>query len=339
MKAALLHRIGDPMLVAEADIPTPGDGELLLKVEACGVCHSDIHLAAGEWPDAAARMRFPAILGHEAVGRVVTMGEGATGFAIGDRAGVGWLCSVCGACEPCREGAENVCLSRAVTGIEMPGGYAAFMRVKASMAIPIPAGLAPAEAAPLFCAGLTVFHASRLAKVGGGRRVGIFGVGGLGHLAIQVARASGAEVWAFDAIPGKLDLARSLGASETIDVRDAGAVARAERDGGLHAALVTAPSAVAYRMAVRMLRRRGTLAVVGLPKEDLTFFADDLVVGEIHIVGSAVGTRAETRELLALAASGKIRCEVEEHPLEAVSEVFGRLRRGEILGRAVLVMR
>ncbi|MBI3450414.1 MAG: zinc-dependent alcohol dehydrogenase [Acidobacteria bacterium] len=338
MRAALLTTLGRPLELAEVSPPKPASDEILVEVEACGVCHSDLHLAAGDWPDCAARMAFPATLGHEAVGRVVERGSRAADIAIGTRVGVGWLRSVCGRCEHCLAGAENVCLARTVTGIEGPGGFAALIPVLASQAVAIPEGLPSHEAAPLFCAGLTVYHAARLAGISAGQRVAVFGVGGLGHLAIQIARVAGADVVAVDVHPSKLDLARKVGASAALDARDAASVEALKAAGGPHVALVTAPSAEAYRLATRVLRRRGTLAVVGLPKEDLTFFADDLAVGEFRIVGSAVGTRQETRELLALAASGRIRCETEVLPLDGVNDVFDRMRRGEIAGRAVLRM-
>ncbi len=336
MRAALLRELGSALVVDDVPAPRPEADEVVIEVEACGVCHSDLHLAAGDWPDVAARMALPAILGHEAVGRVVERGARADGVALGDRVGVGWLHAVCWRCEHCRAGAENVCLERAVTSVEAPGGYAERMRVKAAQAVAVPGGLAPEQAAPCFCAGLTVFHACRNAGVAAGQRVAVFGVGGLGHLAVQVAREAGAAVVALDVGPAKLDLARSLGAVETIDARDPEAGEQLHAGGGPHVALVTAPSKPAYDLAIRTLRRRGTLAVVGLPKEDLTFFADDLAVGEFRIVGSAVGTRQETRELLALAAAGRVRCHVETSRLDDVNVVFDRLRAGAVLGRAVL---
>jgi propanol-preferring alcohol dehydrogenase len=213
------------------------------------------------------------------------------------------------------------------------------MRVKASQAVLIPESLSPSQAAPCFCAGLTVYHAWRNAGISAGQRVAIFGVGGLGHLAVQVAQGAGAEVVALDVNSTKLDLARALGAQEALDVRDPDTIARLKRGGGPHLALVTAPSKAAYDMALKTLRRRGTLAVVGLPREDLTFFADDLAIGEFRIMGSAVGTRREMRELLALAASGTLRCEVETWRLEDVNQALDRLRRGEVLGRAVVEMK
>jgi propanol-preferring alcohol dehydrogenase len=339
MRAALLSQFGEALAVEQVPAPEAEPDEIVLEVEACGVCHSDLHMISGDWPDTAARMTLPAILGHEAVGRVVEKGARVTEVPLGARVGVGWLHSVCGRCEHCRADAENVCLARTVTSVEAPGGYAELMRVKASQAVPVPESLPAAQAAPCFCAGLTVYHAWRNAGFVAGQRVAIFGVGGLGHLAVQLARGAGAEVVALDLSSTKLDLARALGVQEALDVGDPETIARLKRGGGPHLALVTAPSKAAYDLALKTLRRRGTLAVLGLPKEDLTFFADDLAIGEFRILGSAVGTRREMRELLALAAAGALRCEVETWRLEDVNQVLDRLQRGEVLGRAVLEMK
>jgi propanol-preferring alcohol dehydrogenase len=338
MRAAILKEFGHPLAAGEMPRPSPLAGEVLLRVEACGVCHSDLHMAHGDWPDVAAKMSWPATLGHEVVGRVVELGAEVSGVTMGQRVGVGWLYSTCGACEHCREGAENVCLKRKVTGIAAPGGYAEYIRVRASHATPVPENLPSVEAAPLFCAGLTVFHACRNAGLRAGQRVAVFGVGGLGHLALQLARLAGAETFAVDVSEAKLEFAKKLGAVHTIRATDGNSAELLKAGGGPHLAVVTAPEKSAYDLAIRTLRRRGTLAVVGLPKEDLTFFADDLVVGEFKIIASAVGTRDEMRELLALAADGKIRCEVETCALEQINEVFEKMQRGQLLGRAVLVM-
>jgi len=337
MKAARLHMLGQPLEVEETPQPEPLAGEVLICVEACGVCHSDLHMALGDWPDVAARMAMPAILGHEVAGRIVEMGAGVTGFELGQRVGVGWLHSTCGQCEFCRSDAENICLERTVTGIAAPGGFAEFMRIRASHAIPIPENIPPEQAAPFFCAGLTVYHACRNAGIRAGQRVAVIGIGGLGHLAVQIARDAGAEVVAVDLSEPKLELARRLGAAETVDARSSEAAKLLKKGGRPHVAVVTAGSKPAYDLALRILRRRGTLAVVGLPKEDVTFNADNFVVGEYHIVGAAVGTRQETRELLNLVATGRLHCEVETHPLEAINDVFARMQRGEILGRAVVI--
>lgn len=372
MKAARVYEFGKALVVEDAPALELKPDELLVRVEACGVCHSDLHMIRGDWPDVAARMSLPAILGHEVVGRVEQVGAQVQGVAKGARVGVGWLYSTCEACEFCRDSAENICLHRQVTGVEAPGGFAQFIRLRASHAVSVPESLAAGEAAPLFCAGLTVFHALRNAgfpvgmNVGAapsgrpsdgqadaalqaqrsgqaqgpaptlGKRVAVFGIGGLGHLAVQLAAQAGAEVIGVDVSDAKLALARKCGAAEAVNVAAPDAKKLLRANGGPHLAIVTAAAKPAYDLAFRTLRKRGTLAVVGLPKEDLTFFADDWVVGEYRMVGSAVGTRAEMRELLAMAAAGKIRCEVETHGIEAINEVFSRMDRGEILGRAVI---
>jgi len=338
VKAALLDELGCPLRIGDFPRPVPLADEVLVRVEACGVCHSDLHMAQGDWPDVAARMQFPSILGHEVVGRVVELGAKAGGIKVGVRAGVGWLYSTCGHCEMCNTGAENVCNERQVTSLAAPGGFAEFIRMKASHAVAIPEPLSSAGAAPLFCAGLTVYHALRNAEVRAGQRVAIFGIGGLGHLAIQLACNAGAEVVAVDVSETKLELARKLGATRAVNAAAADAAKQIRAGEEPHVAFVTSTSKASYDLALRVLRRRGTLAVVGLPKEDVSFNADNFVVKEHRIVGSAVGTRAEMRELLALAAAGKVRCEVETVPLEAINDVLDRMRRGAIPARAVVTL-
>lgn len=358
MQAARVHQFGKALVVEDAPELEPRPDELLVRVEACGVCHSDLHMIRGDWPDVARRTPMPATLGHEVVGRVVRAGAQVQGIAEGARVGVGWLYSTCEACEFCRGGAENICVYRQVTGLAAPGGFAEFVRMRASHAVPVPESLKAEEAAPLFCAGLTVFHALRNCGIGAlpaaptpdtggapgdapagtapGQRVAVFGIGGLGHLAVQLAAHAGAHVIGVDVAESKLALATKCGAKEVVNSTSADARDRLRAEGGPHVAIVTAAAKPAYDLAFRTLRKRGTLGIVGLPKEDLTFFADDWVVGEYRMIGSAVGTRAEMRELLELAAAGKVRCEVEVHPLFAINEIFSRMDHGEISGRAVI---
>ena len=335
MKAALLHELGHPLRIEEIPTPTPAADELLLRVEACGVCHSDLHLIENDWPDSTP-LQLPAILGHEVVGRVVDKGSSVENIDVGTRMGVGWLCWTCGTCEPCSTGHENLCLYRVVTGIGTPGGYAEYMCVKATHAIEVPDGLSPHEAAPYFCAGVTMYHACRNADIGRDQEVAIVGVGGLGHLGVQIAKHFGATVTAVDISDEKLELARSLGAKRLINALAADATTEIVANGGLHAAIVTAPSRSSYELALRSLRLRGTLAVVGLPKQDLVFSADDVATGEFRIVGSAVGTREDLGNVLRMAADGRVRCEVETHPLESLVEILTRMREGKITGRAVI---
>jgi propanol-preferring alcohol dehydrogenase len=338
MTAALLKEFGEPLIVMESAKPVPGPDEVLIRVEACGVCHSDLHMAYGDWPDVKARMTLPAILGHEAVGRVVVSGSEARSLRSGQRVGVGWLHSTCGTCDMCREGAENLCRKRTVTGIAAPGGFAEYMRIKASHAVSVPDGVSSEHAAPLFCAGLTVYHACKQAAIQSGQRVAVFGVGGLGHLAVQLASAAGAEVSAVDNTEDKLELARRCGARHTVLSQAPYVVELLREDGGQHVAIVTAPVKAAYDLAFKTLRRRGTIMVVGLPKEDLTFFADDMVITEARVIGSAVGTREEMREVLDLAEAGKLTCEIETFELGDINTIFERMERGELRGRAVIKM-
>ena len=198
MQAARVHQFGKALVVEEAPELEPQPDEVLVRVEACGVCHSDLHMIRGDWPDVAKRTPMPATLGHEVVGRVVHAGAQAQGLAAGARVGVGWLYSTCEVCEFCRDNAENICLYRQVTGLAAPGGFAEYIRIRASHAVPVPESLKAEEAAPLFCAGLTVFHALRNCGVQAGQRVAIFGIGGLGHLAAQLAAHVGAHVIGVD---------------------------------------------------------------------------------------------------------------------------------------------
>jgi len=336
MKAAILHDFGQSLSVEEVPVPSPKPDEVLIEVEACGVCHSDLHIADGDQPALKAVTKPLLIPGHEVVGRIVKMGAAVTHLKVGDRVGVAWLHASCGVCEQCLEGLENLCRKSLITGVMVDGGYAQFMCAKASHAIPIPPSLSSVEAAPLFCAGVTVYRALKNAKVTAGQRVAVVGVGGLGHLAIQVARAFGAEVIALDVDESKLELARSLGASMALNVTDPQTVKTIRKAGGAHVAVVTSAAKAAYDSAFKYLRPAGTLCVVGLPAEALTFAALALVGIEAKVVGSSVGTREDLRAVLQLAADGKLRCHTEEQPLDQINQVFERMRRGQISGRVVL---
>ena len=336
MRAAILPDFGQPLRLEEVPRPEPEADEVLLQVEVCGVCHSDLHIAEGDLAGFRAATKPRVVPGHEVVGRVVAKGAAVENLALGDRVGVAWLHQTCGVCEQCREGNENLCRKAVVTGMMVDGGYAEFMRAKASHALPIPAGLSSAEAAPLFCAGVTVYRALKNAEVGPGQRVAVFGVGGLGHLAVQMAKAFGAEVLALDVSDDKLALARELGAAQTFDVTGADVHKQVRKLGGAHVAVVTSAAKAAYDLALRCLRPGGTLAVVGLPPEPLTFQALALVGGEYRIVSASVGTRDDLRATLDLAVAGRLRCRVDEAPLAEVNGVFERMRKGAISGRMVL---
>ncbi|HEX7436309.1 MAG TPA: zinc-dependent alcohol dehydrogenase [Caldimonas sp.] len=336
MKAAILPDFGRPLRIEDIPMPVPEADEVLMQVEVCGACHSDLHIMQGDRPGFRAATKARVIPGHEVIGRVVAKGSAVEHLAVGDRVGVAWLHSACGVCEQCREGLENLCRKGVVTGMMVDGGYAEFMRAKAEFALPIPASLTSAEAAPLFCAGVTVYRALKNAGAGPGQRVAVFGVGGLGHLAVQVARAFGAEVIGLDVSDDKLALAREFGAAHVFKVTDPDTVKAVRKLGGVHVAVVTSAAKAAYDMALKCLRPAGTLAVVGLPAEPLGFQALAFVGAELRIVSAAVGTRDDLRATLDLAVAGKLRCRIEEAPLEQINDVFERMARGAINGRMVL---
>ncbi|MEW6260782.1 MAG: alcohol dehydrogenase catalytic domain-containing protein [Thermodesulfobacteriota bacterium] len=336
MKAAVLHACGQPLELLDTTLPDIQEDEVLLQVEACGVCHSDLHIVEGDLPGFNAMMKLPIIPGHEVVGRIVRKGSAVDRFQIGERAGVAWMYSSCGTCDPCQENRENLCRKGVVTGLMVNGGYAELMVAKASHATPIPDNLSSVEAAPLFCAGVTVYRALTQAGMASGQRVAVFGIGGLGHLAVQMAASAGAEVIAVDVSDEKLALARSLGASLAIDARDRQAMQSIRKTGGAHIAAVTTASKAAYDSAIRCLRHAGTLCVIGLPSEPLSFHATMLVGSEMRILGSSVGTRADIRAVLDLAAAGKLRCQTETASLSDINDILENMRKGAITGRIVL---
>ncbi|HYA66739.1 MAG TPA: zinc-dependent alcohol dehydrogenase [Burkholderiaceae bacterium] len=337
MRAAVLTDYGKPLSLESVSVPEPLAGEVLLEVLACGVCHSDLHIADGDLPGFRALTKHRVIPGHEVVGRVVRCGPSVTSLHVGDRIGVPWLYRACGSCEQCHEGFENLCRQdAAVTGMTVDGGYAQFMCANANYAVRIPEPLRDEEAAPLLCAGVTSYRALRKAGVVAGQRVAVFGIGGLGHLAVQLARAMRAQVFALDVSEEKLDLARELGAEHVLNVADPSALKLLRDHGGMHAAVVTSAAQAAYSAALKCLRPNATLCVVGLPSEPLQFQALALVGAEAHIVGSAVGTREDLRAVLDLAAQGQLRCRVEVQPLSRINDVMSAMRRGTIQGRVVV---
>jgi propanol-preferring alcohol dehydrogenase len=338
MKAALLREFAGPIAIEEVETPKPGPGEVLIKVQACGVCHSDLHLAQGDWDMLRGITKLPLIGGHEIAGVVSSVGEGVTDLKIGDRVGVPWLHWTCGECEYCCAGRETLCGKQKITGCTVDGGFAEYVKAPASHTARLPDSLSAEEAAPLLCAGLTVYKALKSSGIVNGERLAVFGVGGLGHLAVQIGHAMGAQVCAIDIADDKLELARSLGAEWTVNAATEQVPKRLRTIGGAHVALVTSASAAAYETALRCLRKGGTLAVVGMPNETFKVSAVALVAGETRIVASAVGTREDLRELFELVEKFPIRCHVETRGLEALPAVFEDMKRGALLGRVVLVL-
>lgn len=338
MKAALLAEIGQPLTLTDLPAPEPGPGEVLVRVDACGVCHSDLHLADGDWDMLRPITKVPLILGHEIVGTVTKVGEGVTAPAVGERVGVPWLNRTCGVCEFCVAGRETLCAKQSITGCTVDGGFAEYVKAPASHVTAIPAVLESAETAPLLCAGLTVYKALKTSGLQAGERLAVVGVGGLGHLAIQIAKAMGAWVCGIDVAEDKLALARECGADAAFNAATGPIHKDIKKLGGMHVVLVASGSKAAYEAAFRYLRKGGTLMIVGMAGEPVSFSTVALIGLEARIIASSVGTREDLRELLELAAKNpSIRCRVEKRSLETAPEVLAQMRRGELVGRVVLV--
>ncbi|PCD02151.1 alcohol dehydrogenase AdhP [Sphingomonas spermidinifaciens] len=335
MRAAVVRSFGAPLEIEERPVPTPGPGELLIRVQASGVCHTDLHAAHGDWP---IKPVLPFVPGHEAVGRVAAIGPGVKGFRESDAVGVPWLHDACGCCEHCETGWETLCEAQHNTGYGVDGGYADYVIANAAYVGRLPDQVDFAQMAPILCAGVTTYKGLKETEARPGQWVVISGVGGLGHVAVQYAKAMGLHVAAIDVSDDKLSLARALGADVAMSANDPELVAklRRETEGGAHGVLVTAPSVPAFRQAIDVARRRGTVSLVGLPSGDFLTPIFDVVLKRITIRGSIVGTRADLAEAIAFAVEGKVRTRVETVPLETINGVFQRLEAGRIDGRVVL---
>src|SRR5260370_10350777 len=319
MKAAVLNEFKKPLEFKEVPQPQLEPGDVLIKVEACGVCHSDLRVHDGDWTKFARIVKKPLILGHEIAGRVVERGAAVRELQVGDRVGVAWLHWSCGECEFCTEGYENLCSKQKITGVTVDGGYAELVKAPASHAVKIPDSVSSIEAAPLFCAGVTVFRALKKASLSPSQRLAVFGVGGLGHLAVQIGLGLGADVTAIDISDEKLALAKSLGASTVLNAASNNVIKELRGKGGVHVALVTSASRAAYDTAFSCVRPTGTLLAVGLPAESICFPSLMMAAPEVRIQASAVGTRQDLHEVLAIAEAGKIRCRVRTRSLSEVT--------------------
>lgn len=334
MRAARVARFNDDLELAEVPIPTPGYGEILVKVSACGVCHTDLHAVHGDWPDKPALPRIP---GHEAVGLVVGLGEGVVNMAVGDRVGVPWLHRACGRCDQCLSGWETLCATQLRSGYDVDGGFAEYVVAAADFVVKVPSALSDQQAAPLMCAGLTVYKGLRMSDAKPGDWVVISGVGGLGHLAVQYARAMGFQVIATDIDDAKLALAARLGASMMLNVRTTEPEGFIHRSiGGAHAALVTAVSRSAFGQAVGMLRPGGTLVLNGLPPGEFGLNIYDVVMRALTLRGSIVGTRHDLSRALELAAQAHIEATVHPARLDDINEVLDKMVGSSLPGRTVL---
>ncbi|MBU3007229.1 alcohol dehydrogenase AdhP [Cobetia amphilecti] len=337
MKAAVVREFGAPLVIEEVAVPRPGRGEILVEVAASGVCHTDLHAAHGDWP---VKPNPPFIPGHEGVGTIAAVGEGVTHVKEGDRVGVPWLYSACGHCEHCLGGWETLCESQQNTGYSVNGGFAQFTLADAGYVGRLPDSVGFVEIAPVLCAGVTVYKGLKMTDTRPGQWVVISGIGGLGHMAVQYARAMGLSVAAVDVDDAKLELARRLGATVTVNAMKEDPASVIKREiGGAHGALVTAVSPKAFDQAQNMLRRGGTLVLNGLPPGDFPLPIFSTVLNGITVRGSIVGTRQDLQEALDFAAEGKVAATVQTGKLEDINDIFGRMIDGKIEGRIVLDMK
>jgi alcohol dehydrogenase, propanol-preferring len=335
MQAAVVERLEKPLVLQEVPVPEPGRGEILVRIEATGVCHTDLHAAKGDWP---VKPKPPVIPGHEGVGHVAALGPGVRGVKEGDRVGVPWLHTACGACEYCRTGWETLCRLQTNTGYSVNGTFAEYALADPAYVGHLPTKLDFGPAAPVLCAGVTVYKGLKETEVRPGEWVVVSGIGGLGHLAIQYAKAMGMHVAAVDVYPSKLDLARKLGADLVLDGKADPASEMQSKIGGAHGVLVTAASSKAFEQAYWMLRPHGTMSLVGLPPGRFELPTVETVLRRITVRGSIVGTRQDLEEALAFAGEGKVTTHFSWDKLSNISAIFDRMEHGGIDGRIVLGM-
>ena len=337
MKAAVVQGFDQPLEVEERAIPRPGHGQVLVKVETSGLCHTDIHAAHGDWP---VKPVPPFVPGHEGVGVVYAEGPGVKDLHEGDRVAVPWLGWACGACELCASGWETLCLDARYTGYTVDGGFAEYVIAEASFAGRVPPAVDPLDAAPLTCAGVTTYKAVKVSGARTSDLVAVVGIGGLGHLALQYARIAGATVAAVDVIDAKLDVAKHLGADYTFNAATEDPVAGLQTLGGADVAIVLAATPRAYEQAFACLRPNGTIVMVGLPKDDimrLPIF--ETVLRGIKVVGSLVGTRVDLAETFELHADGRTEIVRETRRLEQVNEAMAEVEAGHVEARLVFDLR
>ncbi|PZQ49302.1 MAG: alcohol dehydrogenase AdhP [Rhodovulum sulfidophilum] len=335
MKAAVVREFGKPLTIDEVPIPMPGDGEIQVAIQASGVCHTDLHAAEGDWP---VKPNPPFIPGHEGVGFVSAVGKGVKHVKEGDRVGVPWLYTACGHCRHCLGGWETLCVEQKNTGYSVNGGFAEYVIADPNYVGHLPSNLPFAELAPVLCAGVTVYKGLKVTEAKPGDWVVISGIGGLGHMAVQYAKAMGMNVAAVDISEDKLALARKLGATLTVNAleEDPAAVIKRETGGGAQGVLVTAVSPKAFEQAIGMVDRGGTVSLNGLPPGDFPLDIFGMVLNGITVRGSIVGTRLDLQESIDFAAQGKVKATIHTAKLEDVNDVFAKMHKGEIEGRMVL---
>ncbi|RAO61634.1 alcohol dehydrogenase [Micromonospora saelicesensis] len=334
MRATVVTAFDRPLEMLDLPVPESGPGEMLVRIEASGLCHTDIHAARGDWP---VRPNPPFVPGHEGVGIVERVGPGVTEHAVGDRVALPWLGWACGTCSYCVTGWETLCESQRNTGYSIDGAHAEYAVTAARYAVRVPEGVDPFEAAPLTCAGLTTYKAVKVAGVRPGDRVAIFGIGGLGHLAQQYAQLFGGETVAVDVTAEKLALATALGATHTVNAAQVDPVDAITHLGGADVAIVLAANPTVIEQAHRCLRRGGRLVLVSLPKENtIALPVFETVLKGITVVGSIVGTRADLADVFRLHAAGRTRVAYEIRKLDDINTAVEDVLAGRVTARLVL---
>lgn len=335
MKAAVVTEFKQPLEIKQVPIPQPGPGQVLVKIEATGVCHTDLHAAHGDWP---VKPTLPFIPGHEGVGEIVKLGEGVSHLKLGDRVGIPWLYSACGHCDHCYQGWETLCLTQENSGYSVNGTFAEYCVADADYVGLIPKGADAREIAPILCAGVTVYKGLKMTEAKTGDWVAISGIGGLGHVAVQYAKLMGYNIVAIDIDDEKLALGKKLGADVTVnalkqDVKQAVFEATGE---GCHGVLVTAVSPKAFAQAVEITRRGGTMVLNGLPPGTFDLSIFNMVLDGITVRGSIVGTRMDLKESLMIAGAGRVKAHIHLDRLENINDIFARMEAGKIDGRIVV---
>lgn len=337
MKAAVVHEFGQPLKIEEVELRAPGRGEIAVKVKASGVCHTDLHAVDGDWP---VKPNLPLIPGHEGIGEVVEVGPDVDNVEVGDIVGMPWLYTACGSCEYCITGWETLCEKQKNTGYGVDGGFAEYVIADAKYVGKFPKGIDYLDMAPILCAGVTVYKGLKECDLKPGEWVAISGVGGLGHLAVQYAKAMGYHVVGVDIAQDKLDLASRHGADFVVNGKDDDATQeiKEKTKGGVHGVLVTAVSPVAFKQAISMLRRKGTVAMVGLPPGSFDLDIFNMVLNRFTVRGSIVGTRKDLQEAIDYAVEGKVHTTTHKAKLSDINEIFDQMRQNKIEGRMVIDM-
>src|SRR5437588_5615167 len=334
MKAAKISKAGRDWELVERYIPEPSPGQVRVKVEACGICHSDSLVKEGLWPG----LQYPRVPGHEIAGRIDAVGGNVVEWKKGQRVGVGWHGGHCFVGDQCRRGDFAMCVNRKVTGFDFDGGYAEYMIAPAAILAAIPDELPAEEAGPFMCAGVTVYNALRNSGARGGEVVAVHGIGGLGHLGIQYARQMGFKTVALGRGKDKEALAKKLGAHRYIDSGVGDAVAELQKLGGARLILATAPNAKAISALVDGLSPNGKLLVPAAPNEPLTLSMMSLIAGRRSVAGWYSGTAKDSQDTLEFSASTGVHPMIEKYPLSAVAEAYEQMRSGKVRFRVVLTM-